>query len=489
MNGDATTAPSGTQPAVLRTDPILFAQGGDEAGDRLRAIIVRPAGEAAPSVSTDAGKAETYELVSLFGRTVHACEFRLPSGTGGSYEVDGERFHVASPAHPDMRIAYVSCNGQEEGDLDRGIEERDVLWQRLADENLREPFSLLLQGGDQLYADDVLFCHPEVERWQSLPKKERGAVALTPQITEALRRFYFDRYLITYTRPAFASLAARIPSIMMWDDHDIMDGWGSHPAAMLDSPVGRALFTAAREMFLIFQLAVQPGKTPAIGLDETGTNLGIAVRYPGLSIIAPDLRSERRLERVMGDVGWKVLDQAFAQTPKGDRILVLSSVPALGPRLSFAEFIADLVPGSSEYEDDLRDQWQSRTHRDEWRRFLALLASWEESGNGQLTVVSGEIHLATRGEMRLQGGGVLHQLVASGISHPAPSPAYPWVLGLLARFGESPLKGRKIRILPLPNYKTTYAGERNYLTIDRRNQTWSAAWELEETGRTDPVSI
>ncbi len=489
MNGEAPPAPTGSNAGPDRVGPVLFAQGGDARRDRLRARLVGPAGEAPPPLVTDDGEVAPLTLAEDFGRTVHAYDFSLPSGTTGSYELGGVRYQITSPATPDLRIGYVSCNGQEEGDLERPIDARDAVWQRLADENLERPLSLLLQGGDQLYADDVLHCHPEVERWESLAKTERGAVPLTPEITQALRRFYFERYLITYARPAFASLSARVPSIMMWDDHDIIDGWGSHPAEMLDSPIGKAMFAAAREMFLIFQLAIKPGETPATGFDPTGTNLGTAIRYPGLSIISPDLRSERRLERVMGETGWRVLEQAFAETPKGDRILVMSSVPALGPRLSWAEFAADVLPGTNEYEDDLRDQWQSRTHRAEWKRFLALLAGWEESGKGELTVVSGEIHLATRGEMRLKGGGVMHQLVASGISHPAPAPSYPRMLGLLARFGESPLKGRKIRIRPLPGYATTYAGERNYLVLERHSGKWKAEWELEETGRTTPITI
>src|SRR3546814_1323896 len=55
-----------------------------------------------------------------------------------------------------------------------------------------------------------------------------------------------------------------------------------------------------------------------------------------------------------------------------------------------------------------------------------------------VTVLSGEIHLATRGTMDTPEGP-LHQLVASGISHPAPPTAYARALGLLARFGEAPL--------------------------------------------------
>ncbi|MBO0663577.1 alkaline phosphatase family protein [Jiella sp. MQZ9-1] len=485
--GEAAGAPQTLSPAG--TGPILFALGGDGQDDRLRALVVCPDDAPPPALAAENRPVEAVSLLTAFGRTVHAYNFTLPSGTVGTYTVDGDTFRVTSPATAPMRIAYVSCNGQEAHDLDRPLTERDAVWQLLADEQHRDPFTLLLQGGDQLYADDVLHCHPEVERWAALAKTERGIVPLTEEIGEALRRFYFERYLITYSRPAFASLAAHVPSIMMWDDHDIIDGWGSHPPEMLDSPIGRAIFAAAREMFLVFQLATRPDTMPAIVSDKTGSNLGIVVRYPGLSIIAPDLRSERRLERVMGENGWAMLDAAFDATPHGDRIFVMSSVPALGPRLSWAEFIADALPRTNEYEDDLRDQWQSRTHRVEWRRFLAKLASWPESGHGALTVLSGEIHLATRGEMRLKAGGILHQLVASGIAHPAPNKAYPVVLGLLARFGESPLKGRKIRIRALPDYPTTYASERNYLVVARNDRGWTAEWELEMRGRTPPLAI
>ena len=488
-HGEAPSAQTETQPSVARTGPILFALGGDGTSDRIRALIVRPDGEPAPLVSTESGDMASHELASLFGRTLHAIDFSLPSGAVSSYTVAGERFLVTSPATPDMRIAYVSCNGQEESDLDRDLSERDIVWQRLADENLDDPFGLLLQGGDQLYADDVLRCHPEVERWQSLPKTERGSVPLTPDITETLRRFYFDRYLITYTRPAFASLAARVPSIMMWDDHDIIDGWGSHPPEMLDSPVGKALFEAAREMFLLFQLAARPGEMPEIVSDKSGTSLGTVVRYPALSVITPDLRSERRLERVMGNAGWTMLDDAFAQTPEGDRILLMSSVPALGPRLSWAELAADIIPGTAEYQDDLRDQWQSRAHRDEWCRMLRLVRDMARRDGHDLTALSGEIHLATRAVMDLGGDRHLNQLVASGIAHRAPPVAWARFLGALATLGDAPLPDHPIRIAALPGHRTRYLAERNYLLLTRVGKAWSAQWNLEESGLTPPLPL
>src|SRR3546814_8533222 len=82
-----------------------------------------------------------------------------------------------------------------------------------------------------------------------------------------------------------------------------------------------------------------------------------------------------------------------------------------------------VTPRMEKYEDDLRDQWQSHAHREEWRRFLRLLIETHTRDTTPVTVLSGEIHLATRGTMDTPEGP-LHQLVASGISHPAPPTAY-----------------------------------------------------------------
>ena len=53
----------------------------------------------------------------------------------------------------DVRIAYVSCNGQESaGGVNRRTTQRDVA--PLAEEHARTPFAYFA-GGDQLYADEV----------------------------------------------------------------------------------------------------------------------------------------------------------------------------------------------------------------------------------------------------------------------------------------------------------------------------------------------
>ncbi|KTR05951.1 hypothetical protein NS365_09130 [Aureimonas ureilytica] len=476
--------------AELAAGPLLFARGADEAVCRTAVVCVTRSGDPAPRIVVPDGKATApLRLATLFEHDVWRADLSLPARAGASYEVNGRLHPVVTRFECDTALAFVSCNGQENGDEARSHEDRDVMWRRLWSEHQRQPFALLLHGGDQLYADEASSAHPEVARWAELALDERPSVVWTDEMEEAVRFYFFRRYLDLLRQPAAASLFAHVPSLMIWDDHDIFDGWGSHPPALQESPVALGLFKAAREMFLLFQLGANEAHLPSICPDRSGQSFTQAAHFPGLSVILPDLRSERRPDRVMGEAGWSAFDAALAQAPEGARRVVVSSVPALGPRLSVVEALLDFYPGQQQYEDDLRDQWQSRAHRAEWRRFLAALEGEAVCRRSPVTIVSGEIHLATRGTMECREGVLIHQLVASGITHPKPPRALGLGLGLLSRLGESPLKGRKIRLRPLPGQNAVYTADRNYLVLTRDEGRWHAAWELEERGRTPALAL
>ena len=119
----------------------------------------------------------------------------------------------------------------------------------------------------------------------------------------------------------------------------------------------------------------------------------------------------------MGTGGWSMMESEAATGAPG-RTLLMSSVPLLGPRLSILEALMVVIPRMQKYEDDLRDQWQSRAHRAEWARMLRLVREMARADGQNLTVISGEIHLATRAVMGLAEGLRIDQLVASGIAHP-----------------------------------------------------------------------
>ena len=465
--------------------PILFLRGWRPEGIELAALFVcRPDGHPG-DLETEHGTVRPETLHGRCGFDVLRYAFTLPARTDASYRLGGERYQVNADFSGDLRLAYVSCNGQEHGDLDRPGEQRNLMWRRLAERHDRAPLNLLLHGGDQIYADELSGAHPLSAGWpDDVPDVDAAAAG---ELTTALGDAFFLRYLEQFAQPGFAPLVARVPSLAMWDDHDICDGWGSLHPDRLDSAVGRHLFAAARDHFLLFQFGAAPDEVPSICLDETGQSLTWQVKLPGLQLVAPDLRSERRRDRIIGDRGWQLLRRAFADAEAG-RVLLLSSVPALGPRLSLVERLMHITPRMEKYEDDLRDQWQSRAHRDEWRAFLRELISLHERSDTSVTVVSGEIHLATRGTMDT-GAGPLHQLVASGIAHPAPPGAYARTLGALASLGEAPLRGHRIRLHPLPGQRRIYAAERNFLLLERKSGDWTAIWDLENSLATPPLAL
>lgn len=473
--------------------PFLFARGGDDKTSRIAALVVAPEGLDLPEFSVlEQGTITPVLLETLYGRCYWRFDFDLPAKSDTSYSFDNETYSVCADLTNDVRFGFVSCNGQEDGDLDRPLEDRNALWIDLAKQHEEQPFSLLLHGGDQIYADGVWECHPDIIDWDKARRRQRLATAFSDEMRDAVLKFYLDHYLAIYGQPQISHMLARVPSLMMWDDHDIFDGWGSHKKWFQGSAVARGMFACAREAFCLMQLCTAPDITPEnlpnMVLDRDGQSLAWKVDYPGVSLIAPDLRSERTPSDIMGDHGWRDLPTAFETIPDGNRVLLMSSVPVIGPRLSLVEMFLHLLPSAQKYEDDLRDQWQSRWHRREWCRFLELLESVANQHDHEITLLSGEIHVATRGTFETRGK-TIHQLVASGISHTAPPAMFARVLGLLAWIGDHPLPDRPTKLKPLPGRIGTYCAARNYLTLARKDTRWDANWHLEGIGWTPDLTI
>lgn len=468
-----------------RAGPMLFLRAVEPDAVRVAAICIRGADEAPPEVSADRHAGPPERLAECAGLVVWRSQIALGLPEA-RYTVDGEEYSVATDFLGDVTFAFASCNGQETGDFERSPEERNALWSDLARRRDEGPIHLLLHGGDQIYADEVTQAHPLSAGWPddvngTLTEDEAAA------LRESLRQAYFRRYAVQLGQAGFADVVARVPSLCIWDDHDICDGWGSLPPEALDSDVGHILFDAAREAYLLFQHGCRADERPPLTLDGAGDNLPWRIDLPGVTVMAPDLRSTRRPDRVMDDYGWQSFE-ATVDALTAKRVLLISSVPALGPRLSWVERLMNAIPGAEAYEDDLRDQWQSWMHRKAWIRFLGSLRNAHESDGRRLTVLSGEIHLATRAEMYCKNGP-MHQLVASGITHPPPPNGYARGLGLLAGLGEAPLAGHPIRIRPLPDQRRRYVNERNYLILRRRAANWSASWQLEDSGETPELPI
>ena len=359
--------------------PILYFRGQAGDGWRLSALLVREdRGEPAPLETAGSAPTAPRRLAARQGHAFWRYDFSLPLQSGESlarYRIAGQGWSIHLPAlHGPRRLAYTACSGTE--DEGQELPSRNALWRQLAAEHAERPFHLLLQGGDQLYADTIWDKVPELGSWRRLPWRQGNAAPFTPTMAEGAIGYYFDRYCSLWSQPELAPVLAAVPSVMMWDDHDIFDGWGSWPEDRQECPVFQGLGAVAREHFALFQLASRPDRLPDGFGNPNGGHFGCSFRAGGIGIIAPDLRSERSRTRIMGEAGWRGFTAALTGMADCRQVLVMSSVPLTNAELPWLERIFVTIPGHSDLEDDLRDQWQSFGHRDEWRRMLACLADF-----------------------------------------------------------------------------------------------------------------
>ncbi|WP_341860772.1 alkaline phosphatase D family protein [Gymnodinialimonas sp. 57CJ19] len=460
--------------------PLLILDHVAQGRMQLAAVFVAPPGQPVPPVRVAGTDVPAQPLLAYGSAQLWRARFAVPADAPSFYEWNGTRFDLASDLGGDLRLAFASCNGEEHGDMDRDEGERNVMWAKLAQEHRRTPFALLLHGGDQIYADEATQGHPMSEGWPDTIPSDPLPHDID-DLRDHLRERFMERYTAQLAQADYAWLVARVPSLAQWDDHDICDGWGSLPRSRTYSPVGQTLFEVAKEAALAFQHGTIAGDLPPRFADPEGYHLNWTIEAPGLRLMGPDLRSERTRRQVMDTGGWADVG-AQAETAFAGRTFVVSTVPLLGPRLSILEALMVVTPKMQKYEDDLRDQWQSRAHRDSWRRMLRAMMQIQERDGQDVTILSGEIHLATRATMAVGRGQVLNQLVASGITHRPPPRLWARTLGALSRVGETPLPGHRIRIRRIPGQKLRYVADRNMLVLERRGADWTAIWHFEKSG-------
>jgi PhoD related phosphatase len=465
---------------------VLCFRGLDERCWRLSALLVLDGDGPPPSLEL-AGVEDPIvasHLARRCGRSLWRYDFYLPLAATertADYRIGGQRWRIRLPAvGGPLRIAFTACNGYEDERTGSASPGRNRLWRKLAAEHARDPFHLLLHGGDQLYADSVWQEVPALAAWRRLPARRRLAAPFTPDMAEAVADYYFARYCWLWEQPELAPILPAIPSLMMWDDHDIFDGWGSHDPEWQACPVFRGIYAAAREQFALFQLAARPDELPAHGFsDPGGAQFGWAYRLTErIGVIAPDLRSERSLERIMGEAGWRAFVAMLEGLADCRHVLLLSTVPLLNAHEGLLEWLYEGLPGYQYFQLDLRDQWRSIFHRDEWLRLLRHLLAFSARTEARVTALSGEIHLGALAAAE-HAGTKIFQLTSSGIVHPPPAASIVAFLDWMSTGPAEEIEpGLELELLKIPGHGRRFLGARNWLALElsATNPGLSATW-------------
>lgn len=417
-----------------------------------------------------------------FWRLIWQASPKSKAGTPVGYEIlldnkpahdqagyDKWQFHLPGKKEQ-VRIGYASCNGFSDFKLLTSTPAPYAMWDKLAAEHKAHPFSLLLMGGDQVYADSLWTSVPTLKAWNELDREEKVKRKATRTMVEQLDRFYCELYCKQWSRPEVAFMLARVPSAMMWDDHDIFDGWGSYPEDLQRCEVYQAIYAAATKYFRLFQL-----RSEANGalLDKALNHHSWRLGFRGYQILALDNRANRTLTRVMSPSQWDQINAALAACDSG-HLLVMAGVPVVYRDFSFTEAALDATPWEEELTDDLKDHWRAKDHQGERARLIMRLLDnarqrrQKEPGCKTL-ILSGDVHVGCLGVIQDKREGVVnvHQLVSSGIVHPCPT-QFQW-MGILAMTNDDPEyldENRLIRAeLLKPFGAPLYLRTRNFATL------------------------
>jgi hypothetical protein len=426
------------------------------------------------------------------------------------------------------RIAFFSCNGSPSASELNG---RDplALWDKMLDEHQHmvssqtpEGFSLLIGGGDQIYSDSLFNSPHEFPLlWKfarKLSNKERMLLRLghdwEPQRARVLAgyvRLYCDQW---GEGSGTSEMLARVPGLFTWDDHDILDGWGSQER-LQECDVYRMMYPEAARTFEAFQLGREgySGQSlPSPLPKERQTphyfqSLSFAGRERDLEVVALDIRSGRTDTRVLDNAQWARFDTwrradiARAQAAPGHKrhVLVITSVPMVYRRFSpQMELMASTAIGLRDMglRDDMLDLWESRLHRAERARMLRNLLAHVREARCAVTIVAGDVHVGAHGRILSREPGhlvagrqqtVIEHVVSSGIVHPAVGGLK--LLGMDVASSISPDRSLGALIetrLELLDNGGVVLSERNWLDIeleDAARAELRLQWYAEESGR------
>lgn len=386
------------------------------------------------------------------------------------------------------RIGFVSCNGvEDEGLIPWRPGNRNERWVSLSRAHQKQPLHVLIHGGGQVYADSLWDACPALTPVLEAEVPKRLKMPFTRTLADQLMNFFFQLYCRTWSQPEVATILAAIPSVMIWDDHDIFDGWGSHSLAAQESQISRGIYQVARRHYSTFQLGASLREPPDCVWGAATNTFTQGLLIGDVGLLALDLRSERSERQVFSEATWKQLSGWLWRFHGCRKLLIVTSVPTVFPHLGLVERGLMNWWTSDLYRDDLRDQWRSAAHFKSWLQFVNLCGDFALKSKCQVTFLSGEINLGAWGTVR-GGGAEMWQLISSGVVHPPPSPVLAWFLERHAKGAEFVADQYTVEMLPFLETGKRFLRARNWLEIgfDRQNRL-NARWHVE--GRPDPYAI
>ncbi|CAI9007591.1 PhoD-like phosphatase family protein [Pseudomonas chlororaphis] len=499
----------------LLLGPILHFRGINNGKYQVSALVVLDKGDAAPQpVVTNCTVDNLTKIASIpfvaATQDVWRLDLSVIQQAGlesqkCSCDVSGGKASFFVPSSgKSPRVAYGACNGFSADKYRKKVKDRqNERWFDMAARHKikDKEFHILFLGGDQVYTDDLMVIPGEMKDWADQSHSNQVDAKWTRNLEKQVDEYFAQLYVQRWNQAGPREILQSIPYVAMWDDHDITDGWGSYPQDLHECEVYQNLFRLATRYYRIFQQQlgddqVHPSAVPG----QKSEAKGLSLAYTGLGEVAflvPDLRSERQPDltvnggitptRIASEYTWDAIFKWLEEpgTASHKHLIVYSSLPVAYLDLNAAEVALNALPGQWELEDDLRDHWRSKPHRDERQRLIKRLLNFAAKGV-RVTIVSGDVHVAAAAVIEStlpqhgNGAGAIFQLVSTGIVHTPPPAVAVYFMEKFGAGEEIIEYGVRARMLPIGFKGHFLVPERNWLSLepDEKGRIW-ANWHVE----------
>ena len=335
-----------------------------------------------------------------------------------------------------MRMMFHSCNGFSSSVEAKKLSGPSPLWRDVMRSHKEAPFHVMFGGGDQIYNDGLPKKAPLFRAWLSIDDLHmKYKVPFSKDLLDELERFYLEHYCIWFHQGVFSEAAAKIPMVNVWDDHDIIDGYGTYPDNFMRTPIFSNLGRVAFKYYTLFQTQSLPTEDNLADWDPSvllGANKGPYIQElsrsfitrvgPETLFVGMDNRTERKHYQVNTTATYDLLFQRLkkeVETQKTSQLLLMLGVPISYPRLVWLEnlltsrilapikFLARkgiILKGALnnfdkgvEILDDLDDHWAAKPHKRERNSFPLRLQNFSRKHKVRITILSGDVHLAAVG--------------------------------------------------------------------------------------------
>ena len=385
-----------------------------------------------------AGASWRYALCRLAPENSQSREARLVLGHDREYS-----FRTPSPTR-DFRFALFSCHMPfKAGGLfsDKTEIANMDIWDIMS-RALRHrrdngnDLDFVIAGGDQCYVDGI----PTLDIWRYLNKVMRKEGGQILPSEETMTQWYRDIYRGYWGFDSVRRMFASLPTYMIWDDHELGDGWGSHklPAELdevlpdfvekgISPDEGRELIArmgaAAKRVYCEYQHCHNP-PTPSGQFDYH-------FRHKDCGFYVLDGRGHRDIGRptfrVLGEEQMRRFEGAVGDfVDSGIKCLfVVSAVPVLHTAAAIVDRAEGYVMDKLNLTDDLRDAWEHPLHDEERRELLRILFAAAAKGV-RVAVLSGDVHVSAAFKIS-DGKSAIFQLTSSAVTYNL-STMQAWVL-------------------------------------------------------------